>query len=193
MSDYLEIPESALVFDSRFKQLEYALSIRPAGVCAEFGVYKGKSARLIGKAINPQKLYAFDSFRGLPEKWQFGDKCHEKGHFNLDGKIPKLTKNTIPVVGRVEDTLPKWVADLTEPVAFVHVDTDLYAPCKVILNHLKPVLAKGAIIVFDELADFKTPQYYTLWREGEYRALIEEIPSFEYISRTTRYQVAIRV
>ena len=40
-------------------------------------------------------MIGFDSFEGLREDWAGTDV--EKGHFNLDGKIPKLNKNVIQV------------------------------------------------------------------------------------------------
>lgn len=195
-SVYLYLGPSVRRFKTRQDQLTYALKLRPEGLCLEFGVFKGKTARHIQSQLGPQEsLYAFDSFEGLPEKWDLGRNVHPAGHFNLKGKIPKLLPGTIPVKGRIEQTLPAWI-DGKSPglkIGFVHIDVDIYSATKTILSLIKPHLAARAIIVFDELADFQNPQIYTNWREGEYKALMEELPNHEIISATETYAVAIRI
>lgn len=193
---YLDVPRSAIIFKDRFDQLTYALERRPPGLCLEFGVFKGSTTRHIqAKLGGDESLYAFDTFTGLPEDWDMGKKKHPAGHFTLKGRLPNLIPPTIPVKGLIQDTLPKWL-EWKSPllkIGFMHIDVDLYSATKCILGLTKPHLAEGAIIVFDELADFQAQQVYTNWREGEYKALIEEFDEFEIISRNSTYAVAIRV
>ena len=54
-----------------------------------------------------------------------------------------------------------------EPVTFVHVDCDIYSAAKCALSHVRPMLADGAIIAFDELLN------YPGFEKHEMRALYE--------------------
>lgn len=195
VANYLKIPDGVKVFKNRYDNLSYSLARKPEGIACEFGVFKGKTARHIAKTIFPDTLYAFDSFKGLPEKWDLGTMSHQKGHFNLKGKLPKLRNNIKPVVGVIEETLDGWIRHelKQQKIAFMHIDVDLYAPTKFILHNLKEHLSKDAVIVFDELADFQKQQIYTNWMEGEYKALVEEIEHFQIISRSETYAVTVMV
>ena len=115
----------------------------------EFGVWKGKSANLFSKYL--RKLYVFDSFQGLNEEWE-GNMW--KGSFDMGGKLPKLNKNVIPIVGFVEDTLDQFLNEHSPKINFVHLDMDLYKPTKFTLEKIKPYLVNGAIILFDEIYNF---------------------------------------
>lgn len=78
-------------------------------------------------------------------------------------------------MGWIQDTLPKYIKDNKNlEINFVHIDTDTYPTCKFILEHIKPFLTNGAIILFDELYDFPG------WSVGEYKALIEIFKEEEY-------------
>ncbi len=151
----------------------------------EFGVWKGSSANYFSKYFN--KLYAFDSFEGLPNDW--GGSL-PKGSFNLNKKIPKLRKNVIPICGYVEDTLSNFLKKNNPKISFVHMDLDLYGPTKYVLSKIKPYLIKGAVILFDELYN------YINWKEGEYKALIESFEDHEFDYKAFRingYQVVIQI
>lgn len=139
----------------------------------EFGVWNGKSANFLSKYVD--KLYAFDSFKGLPEEWV---GCLRKGIFNLDGNIPNLNSNVFPIVGYVENTLDDFLKKYNPKIMFVHMDMDLYNPTKFTLKKIKPYLAKDAIILFDELYN------YINWKEGEYKALKEVFRDDEYIYKS---------
>lgn len=135
----------------------------------EFGVWKGRSANFWSKYVN--KLYVFDSFQGLREDWT---GVTGKGTFNLNGKIPKLNKNVIPIKGWVEDTLCDFLEEYKPKINFVHLDMDLYNPTLFTLQKIKPYLVDGAIILFDEFYN------YLDWQDGEYKALIEVFDKTEY-------------
>ena len=135
----------------------------------EFGVWKGRSANFWSKYV--KKLYVFDSFQGLREDWT---GVTGKGTFNLNGKIPKLNKNVIPIKGWVEDTLCDFLEEYKPKINFVHLDMDLYNPTSFTLQKIKPYLVDGAIILFDEFYN------YLDWQDGEYKALIEVFDKTEY-------------
>ena len=52
------------------------------------------------------KVYGFDSFEGLPEKWRNG---FEKGTFNRNGNLPKVNNNVELIKGWFDDTLPNFI------------------------------------------------------------------------------------
>ncbi len=138
------------------------------------------------KHFAPRTLYGFDSFEGLEESWA-GSSLPE-GTFNLDGVLPNVAENVVLTKGWVQDTLPVFFDSNKDKIAYLHVDTDTYAPAKAILSLAKPRLQKGSIILFDELIG------YPNWELGEYLALSEELPNdtYEFIAFADR-QSAIRI
>ncbi|MDA9934092.1 class I SAM-dependent methyltransferase [Candidatus Pelagibacter sp.] len=136
----------------------------------EFGVWLGISTNFFSRYV--KKLYAFDSFEGLNEDWAGTNRA--KGDFNLNKKIPKLNINIEPVIGRVEDTLDKFLKLHNPKINFVHFDMDTYSPTKFTLERIKPYLVEGAIIIFDELYNFIG------WENGEYKALKEVFKDEEF-------------
>ena len=135
----------------------------------EFGVHTGGSANFFSKGID--KLYAFDSFEGLPSDWE---GRLPKGSLNLNKKLPKLRKNVIPVIGWVEDNIDNFLNKYNPKINFVHFDMDVYDSTKFTLAKIKPYLTKGAIMIFDEYYN------YINWKEGEYKAFTEIFEPNEY-------------
>jgi hypothetical protein len=150
----------------------------------EFGVFRGRSIQKISSLTN-NTVYGFDSFDGLHEYW---DTNNPKGVYNSGGKIPEgaivgdnhsmfdssPTKNIEPwnknvklIQGYFENTLPQFLKENKENVAFVNIDSDLYSSCVTVLNNLKPRIVEGTIICFDELLDY--PSY----KEHEIKAFAE--------------------
>ena len=113
--------------------------------CAEFGVYRGTTARYISKETS-KTLSLFDSFDGLPEDWNNNFK---KGDFKLK-QIPKLPDNTKLYKGLFKETIPKFLCDYKKPLSFIHVDSDLYSSAKEILFTLNDIIIPGTVLLFDE-------------------------------------------
>ncbi|MFN4295683.1 MAG: methyltransferase domain-containing protein [Brevundimonas sp.] len=182
----------------RLAQLKSALDLSPpAGLALEFGVFKGVSLRALALAFPGRRFTGFDSFEGLPEAWRRSEtSTYEAGHFALKA-LPAMPPNVELVAGFFEDTLDAWLEANPGPVGFVHVDPDLYSAAKVVLDRLTDRLADGAVLVFDELADWKDEGVYPLWREGEWRALCEWLDEqgfcFRILSRSPRFEAAIQV
>ena len=104
--------------------LKYASSqASQNGLVLEFGVFSGRSINFLSSRF--EKIYGFDSFEGLPEKWHTNI---EKGHFALK-KLPFVNDNVELIKGLFEDTLPKFkgLKDNNSFIAFLHVDCDLYS------------------------------------------------------------------
>jgi Methyltransferase domain len=154
-----EMPKARQLPDPR-ATLEYGLSLAPAdGMALEFGVFSGSTLKVIANARGGRQVYGFDSFKGLPEDWRSGFTA---GTFNID-TLPDVPGAEL-VVGLFADTLPGFLVEHAGPVAFVHVDCDLYSSTVTVLEHLGPRLRQGSVIVFDEYFN------YPGWREHEHRA-----------------------
>jgi hypothetical protein len=143
------------------------------GYALEFGVHKGRSISWLAQLSPERQWFGFDSFIGLPEDWALSEtKIYPSGHFAL-GALPKVPANVTLVRGMFDDSLPSWLSTNSGRVSFLHIDSDLYSSAKCILDNLNDRIAPGAVIVFDELADWMDSGTYPNWREGEWRALCE--------------------
>jgi hypothetical protein len=162
--------EHALLFDARSQLHAYALSKVPKeGLILEFGVFRGDSINALADALQLQEdtrpLYGFDSFEGLEEDWA-GHECLA-GTFDLQGKLPPVRERVRLVAGWIDKTLPPFLSEHPDPIALLHVDTDTYTPCKLILSLVQDRLRPGSVVIFDELLA------YPGWQVGEYKALCE--------------------
>jgi len=149
------------------------------GDILELGVYKGGStimiARFLKKLGSKKKIYACDSFAGLPYDDKFSYTKNAKGMFSdssaniVKKKFKKFNvdEGIVMIEGLFEDTLYKKLAD--EKFSFVFVDCDLYDATKFSLDFVFPRLAKGGIVLFDEYDRFLKDSYE--W--GETRAVDE--------------------
>lgn len=73
--------------------LDFALKTPlPPGLFIECGVYAGESIRKIA-AATPCTVYGFDSFEGLPERWDRPDMAFDKGTFSLNKALPEVPLN----------------------------------------------------------------------------------------------------
>lgn len=144
------------------------------GLFLEFGVETGYSLNHLAKIKHNQKFYGFDCFTGLPEDWS---EYYPKGHMKVD-KIPLIRKNVELVIGLFQDTLEPFLEKLKEPVAFLHLDADLYSSTKYVLFTLADEgrLQPGTVIEFDEIFFQDSPN--TLL-DDEYRVFTEFIEAFD--------------
>lgn len=149
---------------------------RRPGALVECGVAEGGSAALMGlineRSSNPQKLWLFDSFEGLPnptaEDYLDGktgthvsplargsclgtyDQVSQLlfGHFGLSGQ------NVVLVKGWFDDTLPKRGSSIG-PIAVLRIDADWYASVRCCLESLfDRVVDQGSIIIDDYFSCF---------------------------------------
>jgi predicted O-methyltransferase YrrM len=152
------------------RSLENYITQIKEGLILEFGVATGDTINKIAKAVENRTVYGFDSFEGLPEDWRPG---YGTGSFKQN-KIPEVLPNVQLVVGLFSDTLPKFVQEHTEPVAFIHVDCDLYSSTKCIFDNLKDKMQDGTIIAFDEI------RAYPGFEQHEYKAFNEFLEENKY-------------
>ncbi|AKD95581.1 hypothetical protein XU06_01305 [Rhodococcus erythropolis] len=160
--------------------LRHALGlIEIPGMALEFGVTSGTTLRIVAEAFTEREgtVAGFDVFSGLPETWRTGFPV---GEFAQES-IPEVPGAQL-VPGLFEDTLPSFLNDESGPVAFLHLDADLYSSTKTVLDLLGDRLVPGSIVVFDEFFN------YPGWQQHEYRAWTEFVTrtgiSFEYLGYT---------
>ena len=181
-----EAMSTASTFDHPIATLEHALSLAPVeGMALEFGVATGRTLNVITAARENKQVFGFDSFQGLPEDWRTNIPA---GTFKTD-HLPEVPGAEL-VVGWFEDTLPDFLASHPEPVAFLHLDADLYSSTATALGQVGPRLRPGSIVMFDEYFN------YPGWEQHEHRAwqefVAESAIEFRYVAYTCNHeQVAL--
>ena len=174
--------------DPRFDNVQVSLSNASAitaalkavtldGTLAEFGVYKGASLVQIAKFFPDRTVHGFDSFVGLPEAWG----AESAGAFDIGAKPPQLSVSNVEFhVGWFDDTIPVFAQKYSGPLAFAHLDADLYSSTKTVFDTIGDWFVAGTIVVFDDYFG-----YYG-WQRHEHKAFQEFLSrtglSFEAIS-----------
>jgi hypothetical protein len=109
----------------------------------EFGVASGKSMREMVARFKHRhcEFYGFDSFAGLPERWNPNKKADFPiGHFSTGEKFPDINDSRVQFVkGWIQNTLPPFIS--TGKIGgpwphLVHFDADLYSSTLFILATL---------------------------------------------------------
>jgi hypothetical protein len=170
---------TAVLFDTREALQHFAIEEAPeTGLILEFGVWKGRSinafADIMAHRGDTRRIWGFDAFKGLEEHWNGLGYHRVRNHFNRGGRLPDVRANVALVPGWIQDTLPPFLEQHPDPIAFLHIDTDTYKPAKLILSRCKSRLHPGSIILFDDLLA------HPGWQLGEYRALVEELDATHY-------------
>lgn len=193
--DYIEsdMPH-ALGLEAPRECLAHGLSqATKTGHFLEFGVFTGGTIRYIAKQLRKAgkqdaSIHGFDSFEGLPEAW--GGFGLGSATFSLGGKLPSVPANVKLHKGWFSSTIPKWREAYPGPIAFIHIDCDLYSSTVELLEGLRDRLQPGTVIVFDEYFNFPN------WREHEFKAWREFVAryhlTYEYLSYS-RQQTAVRI
>ena len=150
--------------------LAFALEqVSVKGLYLEFGVFSGKSINHSASCRPNETIYGFDSFEGLPETWRQGFK---KGAFQLEN-LPAVKENVKLVPGWFDRSLPVFCDEHPdEPVAFLHVDCDLYSSTQTIFALLRTRIVPGTIIAFNEYFN------YPGWEQHEIKAFMEFCSSY---------------
>ena len=136
--EHLRVAET---FGHPHDTLRHALGlIEIPGMALEFGVASGTTLRIIAEAFTEREgtVAGFDVFSGLPETWRTGFPV---GEFAQES-IPEVPGAQL-VPGLFEDTLPSFLNDEPGPVAFLHLDADLYSSTKTVLDLLGDRLVPG--------------------------------------------------
>lgn len=181
--------DKILLFEQKNDLWNYTISKikNKEGLNLEFGVFKGLSINYFSSRLPNLKFYGFDSFIGLKEDWIGHHRA--KGAFNLEGILPKVSKNVELIPGWFDETIPNFIKKYpNEKISFLHIDGDTYEAAKIVLELLKSKIGVGTLIVFDEYLG------YPNWRNGEFKAWGEFVKEnnikYNYIAFSTE-QAAI--
>lgn len=185
-----EFLRDAPLFPDKFALLAEALEqAAPADgeLLCEFGVWQGNTINAIADRI-PGKIYGFDSFEGLPEKWR--DNL-DRGAFRVEA-LPEVRRNVELIKGWFSDTLPAFLREHPGDVCFVHIDCDLYSSTRDVLSHLGSRFRHGTVLVFDEFFN------YPGWKEHEHKAFKEFLGESGFRAEYIGYvhcdeQLAVRI
>jgi predicted O-methyltransferase YrrM len=178
----------ALYCGSKLDLLSFALKQAPPGLALEFGVFKGTTINHLARQAPDGHFFGFDSFAGLPDHWT--GRRYSAVNFDRQGKKPKVPANVSLIEGWFKTTLPAFLAREQGPIGFIHVDCDIYASAKTVLELTIPRLAPGAVIVFDEFFNYKGYELH------EYKAFFEATERFDLGYRFIGYagqQVAVAI
>ncbi len=135
------------------------------GMVLEFGVAEGHSIRELASVFPDRHIHGFDSFEGLPEAWR---PEFPEGIFKCD--VPHVPDNVTLHKGLFNETLPGFLEANPGPIAFLHLDADLYSSTAYVLELVEDRLVDGSIVIFDELH-----YWYDNYKEHEYKAFDEFI------------------
>ena len=141
-----------------FLLLRFGFEGLAPGHIVEFGSYRGGSALFMAKVCKelfPEtKVYAFDTFEGMPETDQKRD-AHRKGDFadtNM-GEIQRvadkhgLSDNIVLVKGLFEDSAPGILPQIGS-IRLNHIDCDIYSAVKYSYDCSIPYMVPGGFWVF---------------------------------------------
>ena len=147
------------------------------GVVMEFGTRWGQNASLLAalrgiyEPFNRhRRIVAFDTFTGFPSLapedggsnlMQMGQLATAEGYEQFLAEVIGTQEALNPLShikkfeickGDATVQLPQYLERSPETiVAFAYMDFDLYEPTKAVLEAIKPRLARGAVVVLDEL------------------------------------------
>ena len=159
------------------------------GDYVEFGCWGGMTFALAyhesRRHRHKARLWAFDSFQGLPSPKEAGDEhpVWKEGTMvtSLDefhaicasNGIPSDAYNVVP--GFYDQALTRLSSeDAPTNIALAYVDCDLYSSAKTVLEFLLPRLKHGMIIAFDDYFCWSASQI-----SGERRAMLEFFASHD--------------
>lgn len=142
-----------------FLLLKFFLERIPFGHIVEYGSYRGGSAifmaYVVKKLYPGMKVYALDSFEGMPNTDKNVD-AHSVGDFSdadlstLENRLQELKlDNLILVKGLFEETNEQAMASAGK-VCLAHIDCDIATAVKFSYEGVKNFMVDGGYIVFDD-------------------------------------------
>ena len=161
----------------------------------EFGVREGTTIEQFLKYKPTAHIHGFDSWQGLPESWDVGNKVYKPGDMSVP--MPEFDDRVELWKGWFEDTIGPWKDKHPGPIQLLHVDGDLYSSAKTVLTKLNDRIVPGTVIIFDEIANWRLAGKMSEWCDGEWLALIEWMQTFdrevEPLARSCLNQASVTV
>ena len=166
-----------------------------SGHWMEFGVREGTTIEQFLKYKPTAHIHGFDSWQGLPESWDVGNKVYKPGDMSVP--MPEFDDRVELWKGWFEDTIGPWKDKHPGPIQLLHVDGDLYSSAKTVLYKLNDRIVPGTVIIFDEIANWRLAGKMSEWCDGEWLALIEWMQTFdrevEPLARSCLNQASVTV
>ena len=161
------LPKLPKIFLNRWKFYDAVVALaEKSRPFYEFGVWNGISFQYLINTF--KKGFGFDTFTGLPESWH---DSQPKGAYSSFGSVPKIAGGEF-IVGKFEDTLPKFFSKKRSLASLINFDADLYSSTLCALNYSNKVIDEKSILIFDEFLTNKN------WEKDEYKALNEFCDNF---------------
>lgn len=195
------IDDGYIPLEAKYKEFEYCMPLcNEDGLFIELGVWQAKSLNHMAQLRPETHFYGFDTFEGVDEIWETGDKTVDMRFFTMrdhalvdpNTGLPSVEDNVTLIKGMFQDTLEEWLKDHAGPISFINMDPDIYSATSYSLDILNDRIVPGTIIRFDELSDWRylkwfdwekagkhSIKYYTTWDEGEWKALNEWLVKYD--------------
>lgn len=161
------------------------------GDVVELGVFKGGSIiqwgtfRELLENENSRRLIGFDMFGEFPDSDKIDSDKEFANKWNIQFQEDFITKEEIYqslelkgihnvelIKGNIKETLPEFLSKNGQlRIALLHIDTDVYEPCKIGLELLYDRVVPNGVIIFDD--------YSTI--EGETIAVDEFFASRKHV------------
>lgn len=188
--------------DVRFRELAWlAPFIRNDGWNLEFGVHTGSTINCLALHRKDLQFAGFDSFEGLPEDWDMGQKTVTTAAFDRGGEMPEVAENVSLVKGFFDTSIPQWLKEQAEDgyerprsenqsISYLHIDSDIYSSAVTVFDELNDYIKPGTIIRFDEICCWRyafseaSPSdlsrvLYTTWADHEWKATKEWMQKYD--------------
>tara|TARA_Y100001963_G_scaffold139703_1_gene205825 strand:- start:1498 stop:2295 length:798 start_codon:yes stop_codon:yes gene_type:complete len=149
------------------------------GIWAEFGVFRGGSMKTLTKLKKErypdleEPCFGFDSFIGLPEDTEWG----KAGNLTAGGNVPKI-EGAYFYEGWFKDTIPKFNESYSKPLAFLHVDCDIYSSTVEVLEGMKDKIVSGTVVLFDDILSYSVRQGKWVGEKHEFKAFMEFVEKY---------------
>ena len=180
----------------RLRELDWIMpQISDRGHNLEFGVFSGETINHMANLRPDLKFTGFDSFEGLPEDFDAGEKIVPANAFDRGGEPPEVEDNVELIKGWFDESVPKWLEENDwqsrhKKIGYLNLDADIYSSTATVLTELNHMIVPGTMIRFDELSCWRyvfneaSPRnvqrvYYTNWKAHEWKALDEWLEKYD--------------
>jgi hypothetical protein len=174
LTDYVALQKIPYI-ETRDKLFDLSLAESHInGLYIELGVFKGGTITTIANKIPNKTIYGLDSWEGFPEDYT---EVWRKGTCKCE--MPEVPSNVKLIKGLIEDTLPNLLSIENKPIAFLHVDCDLYSATRSALFDSAQYIVPGTVIQFDELFEMIIEGEKSWWWTHEFDALNNFVKRFK--------------
>jgi len=174
----------------RLRELDWLMpQVGDWGLNLEFGVFSGETINHAASLRPDLKFTGFDSFEGLPEDMDTGEKLVPANAFDRGGEPPEVEDNVELIKGWFDESIPKWLEENPwqtrhKKIGYLNLDADIYSSTATVLTELNHMIVPGTMIRFDELSCWRyilneaSPKnvqrvFYTNWKAHEWKAMNE--------------------